>query len=561
MSRQRLCAAAAAVLAAVFCAGAGNAAGSGQNWAVFGRLVNRDYQMEVAYQTALIPDFVCLDNNDRIFAINNSGRTIFQVQENGEFSAVYTSPDAPVSCVGFDSGNNMWFSTGGNQIFRIDAEGNQTLVVANGANRIFRIDSRDRLIAVDYYGTHKDIQVITPDGNVSVLAADMDIKYHIVGPADSVLLLNYLGQVLQIDASGVQTIIAERDSFDAGLAMGPDGTVYVLDGRIQILDLGSGRLQDVQWYSKKYQMAMFNAAFDSMGRMYLYTGNTGLYRVDLQLKTVEQILNSFGSTMAMAVNADGKLFLAYGDNLPEGKSTVYQVDQGALTAVASVPGGMPRGLAASGTDTLYIATDDSAADAYIYSVNLISGKYWKVKKVKHNLDSLVVNPVNGQLWWSIRYDKVYHINAKGDTVYTSVIKNPDDIFLDFGPDGTLYAIIWKFREVQPGPGPHSLYKLGEKSKWVELADMLTNDPGIWWALPAAGLDGSVYAIASIDGSTISPSRSESSFDAVLRLNEAGGMELIGYDFPYDCMAAACDPSTGDILFCHSSGVYRMKTPK
>lgn len=132
--------------------------------------------------------------------------------------------------------------------------------------------------------------------------------------------------------------------------------------------------------------------------------------------------------------------------------------------------------------------------------------------------------------------------------------------LDFSQDGTLYAVLWQRREVQPGPSPHKLYRLGEKSAWIELADMLTQDPDIRWALPVAGLDGAVYAIVSIDGSMISDTRARASIDAVLKPNDNGGFTLIGYDFPYDRMAAACETSTGDILLCHSSGVYRMTPP-
>ncbi|MBN1777022.1 MAG: hypothetical protein JW811_02775 [Clostridiales bacterium] len=536
------------------------ASASAQNASVSGTVLDRDYRFQVEYQTTLVPNFVCLDQNDQIFAINNDGDTIYQVWDTGEVSAVFSLPGQIIACIGFDSENTLWFTTGARQLYKVDGSGNKKLVVRDGANRLFRIDSQDNLFAVDMYGYDKTIQIISPEGTVKEIAWNMDISYHAIGPDDTVLVLNYKGEILQIEANGRKTVIGKRDSFDAGLAMAPNGMVFLLDDQIRTLDIETGTIMPVAWYAEKYGMVLFNADFDSAGRMYLYSGNTGLYRVDFQARTVKQILSPRGSTMAMTVNGVGNVYLAYGDNLPGGTSTVYQVDEGKLTAIATVPGGIPRGLAASGQDTLYIATEDRETVPYIYSLNLLTGKYKKVQRIERNLDSLLVHPKTGRLWWSIRYDKVYYINSKGDVSWIRMIDNPDDIFLDFGPDGTLYAVIWKFRTVQPGPGPHSLYKLGEQSAWVELADMLTQDPGIWWALPVTGLDGSVYSVASIDGKMIANWRSNSSFDAVLRLDDDGGFTLIGYDFPYDCMAAACDPNTGDILFSHSSGVYRMTPP-
>lgn len=167
------------------------------------------------------------------------------------------------------------------------------------------------------------------------------------------------------------------------------------------------------------------------------------------------------------------------------------------------------------------------------------------------------------MWWSIRYDKVYHLTADGKIISVPVpeVEKLDNIFLDFSDSGRLYAIILG-RETtgRQGAGFRSLYQLEDNGTWTMVADMLTDDHRVWWTMPVACKDGSVYAVASIGSDMISPERCDVSCDAVVRITQNGEMILIGYDFPYDCMAAACDPSTGDILFCHSSGVYRMEIP-
>ena len=129
--------------------------------------------------------------------------------------------------------------------------------------------------------------------------------------------------------------------------------------------------------------------------------------------------------------------------------------------------------------------------------------------------------------------------------------------MDIGADGTLYAIIWERRPVSPGPGPHRLYRLEEDRSWSELVDMSTEDPGIYWALPVVCPDGIVYSIASVDGTTISPDRTEPCFNALLRLEDDGTMRLIGYELSLDTKVAICDRSTGDIVATQHYGVLRV----
>ncbi|MBN1777021.1 MAG: WD40 repeat domain-containing protein [Clostridiales bacterium] len=544
-----------ALIAAILLMAAwGSVSASAQTASVSGTVADTDYQFEVEYLALLSPFKVRIDQNDQVFAINNCGDTVYQILENGELAVKFTQPGLVIVCVDFDSENTLWLTTNKKQLYKLDGNGELELVVSHGVNPLFYIDSQDNIIAVD-----DSVQKITPDGKITVLAKNLEVIYFMVGLNDEIFVETYQGQIIRIDSDGNQTMIAQTNKVDAGLAMAPDGTVYIMDFNLSTLDLQTGEIKVVQWYSSQYHLDAFYLEFDSLGRMYAYHGNNGIYRIDLQKKTVEPIYIPRGNTSAMTVNGAGEVYLAYGDNLPNGSTTIYQLIAGELHAIKTVKGGKAKGLAASGNDTLYIAVDDTATDAYIYSLNLRTVKYKQYLKTMHGVQSLAVNPVNGWVWWSYYGNRVCYVNANGSVVSVPVIENPKDIHLKFGFDGTLYAIIWEQRQTNPGPGPHSLYKLGGNAEWIELADMLTNDPAITCAVPVAGLDGAVYAIAAIDGSMISPYRG-SSFDAVLLLNDDGSFALIGYDFPYDCGCAACDPSTGDILFNHSGGVYRMTPP-
>jgi len=526
-----------------------------------GTVVDTDYQFGIVLSAALSPFKVRIDSNDQVYAINNCGDTVYRIHENGELTVLFSQPGMVIGGFDFDSENNLWLTTGKKELYKLDADGTLQLIVPYGVNRAIYIDSKDNLIAVDDYTYGQSVQLISPDGDISVLADNLDISYHMVGQNDEIVVLTYQGQLIRIDHSGEQTVIANTGKIDAGLAAAPDGTAYIIDDNLSTVDLNTGDIQVVKWYSSVYHIGVSYPCFDSLGRLYVYHPNDGIYRVDLQSKTVELFYAPKSNTMAMAVTSEGKLFVAYGDNLPNGATTIYQVADGKLVPVKSVPGGEPRGMAAQGPDTLYIATADTASASYIYTVNLVSNKYKKLAETNRGLTSLAVCPADGSLWWGMYNGRIYKRTAGGSVAVISEEHDGEGVFLDFSTDGTLYAIIWAQRETHPGPGPHSLYKLGADGEWIELADMTTQDPALTWTLPVVGLDGSVYAMASIDGSTISPTRTYSSFDAVLRFNGEDGFTLIGYDFPFDCCSAVCDPTTGNILFSNSGGIYYFTPPQ
>ena len=522
-----------------------------------GTVVYTDYQFDIVYSAPLSPFKVRIDNNDQVYAINNCGDTVYQIHENGELTIRFTRADMVIGCFDFDSENNLWLTTGKKELYKLDADGNLQLIVPYGVNRAFYIDSKNNIIAVDDYSYGQSVQLISPDGDITVLADDIDVSYHMVGINDEIVVLTYQGQLIRIDPSGEQTVIADTGMIDAGLAVAPDGTAYIIDSNLHTVDLDTGELQAIDWYSIDIRYP----CFDSLGRLYVYHPNEGIYRLDLQRRTIEPFYMPNNNTMAMAVTSTGDLYVAYGDKLPNGTTTIYQIVGGKLVAVKTVPGGEPRGMAVQGQDTLYIATSDTAAASYIYTVNLVSNKYKKLAETFRGLSTLVVSPTDDSLWWGLHNGRIYKRTAGGSVISVSEVCNKEGVFFDFSTDGTLYAILWAQRETRSDPGPHSLYKLGADGEWIELADMTTQDPAITWALPVVGLDGSVYAIASIDGSTISPTRTGSSFDAVLLYNGEGGFSLIGYDFPFDCCSAACDPTTGDIYFANSAGVYRFTPPQ
>jgi hypothetical protein len=205
-----------------------------------------------------------------------------------------------------------------------------------------------------------------------------------------------------------------------------------------------------------------------------------------------------------------------------------------------------------------VGTLDPILGGWIHTFDVESGEHEAVVETGVALDSVVVDPSTGLLWWSVPQDRVYYLD--GDGVINTVaipIPNPSNIFMDIGDDGIVYAIIWEQRPVNPGPGPHSLYRLEEDGEWTELVDMSTEDPGIFWALPVACPDGSVYSVAAVDAKTISPDRTEPDFGALLRLEDDGTLRLIGHSLSFDLTAAICDPSTGDIIASHYYGVLRV----
>lgn len=527
-----------------------------------GQVLDPQDTFSLAYAPEFYPQFIQFSPGGEMFGVTMDDPYIHKIGPDGKV-AVYLAFTEVIACIGFDTSGNLWFTTGSNKLFRTTEEKTPQFV-AEGVNRIFYVNPEDDLIAVDYWGLDKTVQKITPDGRVSILASGIDINKFAIGPNSEIVILNNSGELHELLENGEMKLITSGLYVDIGLAFGPDRLLYVYQGyRLDTIDPETGKTEFAEWLSGKYLLPNGQIVFDRQGSLYAFHPNDGVYQIDLENKIVKNLFLTKGNTQAMALDKQDAVYVAYGDRLFNGETTLYKIAGiNDLEAIAKIPAGTATGLAIDREANIaYLGVNDyyNGNDYFhglIYSIELDTGRTAEYAKTNQMLSSITVNPANGQVWWGIVNDGVYYRTEDGNSVRVSVPKGVNEIKLDFGPDGSLYAVMTFERPQPASPQRKVYYQMAGDGHWMDLADLSTTDASLWLATPAVCSNGIRYAIASIDAHRFGAYPASPSFNAVIRLEEDNSLTLLGYDFSFDGFVADCAQS-GELLFTSGAGVYRF----
>ena len=82
----------------------------------------------------------------------------------------------------------------------------QPQALAHEMNRLFAFDSTGNLFAVDL--ASDNVQKISPDGKVEVIASGFQSQRLAVGPDDSGYVVTYNGELARVEADGSLKVIA-----------------------------------------------------------------------------------------------------------------------------------------------------------------------------------------------------------------------------------------------------------------------------------------------------------------------------------------------------------------
>jgi hypothetical protein len=162
-------------------------------------------------------------------------------------------------------------------------------------------------------------------------------------------------------------------------------------------------------------------------------------------------------------------------------------------------------------------------------------------------------------WWNDCNLYFESLDETGKRVSVDGVPGSENPWLAITPAGEFYAIAFFPRPDPNTPYEHRLYRWDQAaSAWEEVADLTQSDPGITLSTLVACPDGCIYTVESLDSSTLRVGRS--SYNAVRRLEPDGTLTLIGFDFAFDGLAAACDLVTGRILFTSGAGIFAVTPP-
>ena len=284
-----------------------------------------------------------------------------------------------------------------------------------------------------------------------------------------------------------------------------------------------------------------------------------LYRLNLATETLEVLYSPRGNSWALGVDPLSEaIYVAYGDQLPSGKTTLFHVNaQGGLDEIGSVPYGRELSMTFAPEGVGYLSVADGDKGAMIYKFDPQNGSLEELYKPQCNAQGMAVEPATGALWWT-DCDRLvsYHPETKKKGTIP-FLKGVNNSTIAFDADGALYALAWLSAEAPSLPMPHGIYGY-ENGTWALLKDMTAKDPGITLASLTICPDGHLYVAASLDGQDIS--RDYTSWSSLLRLEDDDSLTVLGNDLGgYDPLAIACAAS-GTVYFTNGAGIYAISKP-
>jgi hypothetical protein len=269
------------------------------------------------------------------------------------------------------------------------------------------------------------------------------------------------------------------------------------------------------------------------------------------------IYSPYGNSWALGADPlTEEVYVAYGDHLPGGTTSLFHVDaNGDLQKMGEVPYGMEVSMTFSPDGMGYLSVGDNDKGPMIYSFNAQDGTLREFYQPQCFAQGMAVEPQTGALWWT-ECNKLASYEAGQAKQTIPYLEGVNNSTIAFGADGTLYALAWLRAQAPNLPMAHGIYRY-ENGNWVQLKDMTARDPGITLAELAMCPDGHIYVTASIDGEDVSPGRTYSSMSALLRFEEDNSLSLIGYDLGnFDPLAITCSQS-GTVYFTNAEGIYSI----
>jgi hypothetical protein len=513
------------------------------------------WKAEIVRRAGIIPWQVTIGPNDEVLVIGQYEDTIYRVEDNGDLSVYAIFPGMQILYINFDPSGTLYFSAGmGRKIYRVNEFGIPKLVAQN-VNRFFEFDSSGNLIAGDH--SFPGIQEIKPGGTVSALAPDdVIVRSLAVGPQDEIVWMDHDGNLLQLLPQLEYRTVASGLPLEIGIEFAPDGTLYGLDWTgLFAIDLETGEVTKQSWFDR-FSNNGNGFDFDSQGNMVTFHPNHPIFKVSLAEETSEMLYHPRGNTTTMALDPEGEIYLAYGDQLPSGETVLYHLGaQGDLEEVMRLAYGEPLAIAFDGTGQGYISLSDRQKGETIISFDPDTGTNQEYTQMRCYPQSIAVDPVTDNLWW-VSCDDVYYRDESGEEHIVAFPDGSSNKYIFFGQDGALYAILWFGSYGGADAMPHGVFRLQPDGTWVELADLTNDDPFITWAMGAACPDGTIYTVTHMDVQTLGI-QGIGTLNAVLRVEPNGDLTTIAGGFPVDAFTVLCEPKTGDLLFTTIEAIFRL----
>ena len=517
--------------------------------ALHGVIAEAEYSFERIYDAPVTPFVVRVNPEGKLLLLGHEFNCLYELHQDGTTSLYATFP-FDIWSFNFDPNGTLWVLAKDEfRYFFVDESG-IVRNVTNGIWPIFTFDSTGNMFAMET--NLEEIWKITPQGEKSLFSSGFTTvgvpMLLAVTPNDELLVREAYGNLILVHLDGTKEVLTDQLTVgESGILFGLDGLLYSIGWtNLQTFDLTSRQVEILDWYGP-YSGNGNDFVQDQDGNLIVYHGNFPIIRVDLQDHTAEVIYHNRGETTALVVDGNHNVYAAYGNQMPNGFTTIYKITDGQLEEVLSVPYGWKRALAIDVEGKGYFCVADSEKGGMIYSVDLHTGTYAEFYQPESYWpNSISIEPATGLPYWTGNGNAIFHMTESGVVARESgPTPTNSETLLAFAPDGTLYVFeMWQ-----------KLYRKETDGSWTLLYEHGNGIINIH-AL-AVGPDNVIYIAANNSGNLIPGGREYGSTASIFRVDGINNLTLIGYDFPFDIFAIDVDPVSGDILFSNSDGIFRL----
>lgn len=506
---------------------------------------------EMLWQTAFVPWWVRVGPDGKVYAVSESSDAIYELKADGTLAEVFVCPGVHMESAVMASDGAFWFATQDNgRLVRVDKDGTIKLVAQSGNRNL------EAGLDGSVYTFENGLERIDPDGTRTMIAKDVYGRKFAIGPQGEIVVLTG-GKVQQINADGSRRELGANYGPEPWLVFGPDGKLYVTHwSGVDVIDLEKGNVAPIDWLENRVPGEA--GAFTADGRLLVYHPNTNVFAIDLQKKTIAVYYQTISNSWALGVSPDGKVYVAFGNKIPDGETTIYRVvDMQTLEPVLSVPYGNERSMAFGLDGTGYIAVSDEKNGVMVYSFDPASGNYQQYYQPKCWVETMATNPVDGRVWIGdcgnyISLDE----NQRKETI--KGVPKGENTSLAITTAGEFYAMVFFPRSNPDDPSEHAIYHLKSNGGWEKVTDDTQSDPGITMAKMTGCVDGKVYTVESLGPENLPTG--QSSYNAVRQLEADGSLTLVGFDFAFDGQDAGCDYVNRRVIFTSGVGIWAVTLP-
>jgi hypothetical protein len=289
---------------------------------------------ELIWHSEFVPWWVRSSPDGRVLAVSDGGDAIYELKPDGTLAVAFRCPGARIETFAAASDGALWFATrDGGRLYRVAPDGTVVRLADNG-NRNLEAGPDGSVYAME-----NGLTRIMPDGKIQSITPAVNGRKFAIGLNGEIVALTN-GNILRVSETGETTVIASGYGPEPWLAFGPDGLLYITHWtKVDVIDLASGTVTTLEW-TRNLNIAE-SGAFAPDGRLLLYHPNTNVYALDLAAKTVGIYYQVVSNSWAMAANPGQGVYIAFGNNLSNGKTAVYHVvDLETLKVVGIAPYGL-----------------------------------------------------------------------------------------------------------------------------------------------------------------------------------------------------------------------------